>query len=110
MWVLGTIVDVHVLEQLGTKTVLGKHTLDYLKVEGVHTGLEVFLVRLLEQNLGVRETLSTGIASVANILVVGPLLAGQNALLGIDDDHVVTAVYVRGKIRFVLAAQQLGNL
>ena len=42
--------------------------------------------------------------------MLGPLLACHLALVGIDDDHVVTAVNVRGIIGLVLATQQLSHL
>ena len=46
---------------------------------------------------------------VGVIDAVRPLFAGEFHLVGIDDDNVVTTVYVRGKVGFVLAAQQFGN-
>src|SRR3546814_2593188 len=49
-------------------------------------------------------------AGVPVELLVGELLAGQLHLLGVDDDHVVAAVHVRGEARLVLAAQDLGDL
>ena len=37
------------------------------------------------------------------------LLAGQNSLVGVDDDDVVTAVNVGSEIDLVLAAQDVGS-
>ena len=108
---LGAVVNVNVLQQLGTQTVLGQHALDDLHVQGVHTLAQVFLLLALGLKQGGRaETLATGIARVANVLVLGPLLAGHLALVGIDDDHIVTAINVRGVVGFVLAAKDLSNL
>jgi len=77
----------------------------------VHTLAEVLLLLTLSLQLSRgREALTTRIASVAYILVLGPLLARHLALVGVDDDDVVTAVNVRGVIGFVLAAQQLCHL
>ena len=108
---LGTVVNVNVLQQLGTQTVLGQHALDDLHVQGVHTLAQVFLLLALGLKLGGRrETLATGIASVAYVLVLGPLLAGHLALVGIDDDHIVATINVGSVIGFVLATKDLGNL
>lgn len=108
---LGAIVNVYVLQQLGTQTVLGQHALDNLHVQGVHTLAQVFLLLALGlKQSGSAEALATGIASVAHVLVLSPLLAGHLALVGVDDDHVVTAVNMRGEVGFVLAAQQFCHL
>ena len=42
---------------------------------------------------------------VARVLLI-QLLAGQNGLLSVDDDHTVTAVGVGGELGLMLAAQQ----
>ena len=108
---LGTIVNVNVLQQLGTQTVLGQHALDDLHVQGVHTLAQVFLLLALGLQLGGgAEALATGIAGVANILVFGPLLAGHFALVGIDDDDVVTTVNMGSVVGFVLATEDLSHL
>jgi hypothetical protein len=49
------------------------------------------------------------IAGVPVILLVGVLLAGQDRLVGIDDDDIVAIVDVRGEGRLVLAAQAVGD-
>ena len=36
-------------------------------------------------------------------------LAGENGLIGVDDDDKVTAVYVGGEVGLVLAPQQVGG-
>ncbi len=56
------------------------------------------------------DALATGIAGEAEIFAVGPFLAGQDYLIGIDDDHVVAAIYVGREAGLVLAAEDLGNL
>ena len=67
-------------------------------------------VGVLAQLGGRVEALTAGIARVACIDLVGLFLAGENHLVGIDDDDVVTTIDVRGECGFVLSAQQLGNL
>ena len=108
---LGTVVNVNVLQQLSAQTVLGQHTLDDLHVQGVHTLAQVFLLLALGLQLSRgRETLTTGIAGVAYILMLGPLLAGHLALVGVDDDYIVATVNVGSVIGFVLATQLLSYL
>ena len=110
MGMLAAIVNVNVLQQLGAKAILGKHALDHLDEQRVHAGLDALLVRLLHQNLRSSKTLATGIARVANILLVGPLLAGENDLVSVDDDHIVATVHMRSEAGLVLAAQDLRDL
>ena len=45
-------------------------------------------------------------AGVVAIVLLIQLLAGQNGLLSVDDDHAVAAVSVGGELGLMLAAQQ----
>ncbi len=54
--------------------------------------------------------LTAGVAGVGEVYAIGPLLAGEAYLVGIDDDNVVATVYVRSEVGLVLAAKQFGNL
>ena len=100
---LRTVVNVNVLQQLGAQAVLGKHALDHLHVQGVHTLAQVFLLLTLSLQLSRgREALTTRIASVAYVLVLGPLLAGHLALVGIDDDHIVATINVGSVVEYPL--------
>ena len=56
------------------------------------------------------ETLTTRITCVASVNLVGLLLASEISLLGIDDDHIVAAINMRGKCGLVLTANQLRYL
>ena len=56
------------------------------------------------------EALTAWIASIACVDLVGLLLAGEDDFGSVDDDDVVTAVYVRSEVGFVLSAEQLGDL
>lgn len=105
----GTVVYVHVLDDLTTQTVLGKHTLYHLDEEGVVAGLDVLVERLLLEKLGGRHTLAAGIAGIAEIFAVGPLVAGEAHLVGVDDDYIVTTLYERRVGGLVLAAKYHGN-
>ena len=98
-----TFVNVKVCEELGTELVFGKHTLNYATEKFVCTiglshdaGRSVF-------------ALTTRITSVSKIDAICPLLTSELDFVGIDNDNVVAAVYVRSKIGFVLTAQQFGN-
>ena len=108
---LRAVVNVYVLQQLSAQAGLGQHALDNLHVQGMHTFAEVFLPLALGLQLSRgRETLATGIASVANILVLGPLLASHLALVSVDDDDVVATINVRSVVGFVLATEDLSHL
>ena len=53
---------------------------------------------------------AAGVAAVAVDLLVVGLALGEHDLVGVDDDHVVAGVDVRGERRLVLAAQHAGGL
>ena len=55
------------------------------------------------------ETLSTWVARVANVFLFGHFFAGETNLLSIDDDHIIAAIYVRGKVCLVLTTQHCCN-
>ena len=68
-------------------------------------------LRLLSHQLAVLGLLET--ADITGMMVVHllvELLAGQNHLGSIDDDHMVAGVAVGGVGRLVLAAQNRGDL
>ena len=52
---------------------------------------------------------ATGITAVGAVELLLQLLAGQNGLLGVDDDDEIAAVSVRGVLGLMLAAQQSGS-
>lgn len=106
---VGTIVHVEVLDELTTEAVLGKHTLDYMEVEGMHTRLEVLVERLLHQSLGSILTLTAGVTGVVIINTISHLFAGEDNLVGVDDDNVVAACYVRRVAGLVLSAENFRN-
>lgn len=106
---VGAIVHVEVLDELTTEAVLGKHTLDYVEVEGMHTRLEVLVERLLHQSLGSILTLTAGVTGVVIINTISHLFAGEDNLVGVDDDNVVAASYVRRVAGLVLSAENFRN-
>jgi len=101
--VLLTSIDVEVIDQRLAEAILGQHPCYHATDEAVCT-------TLLKLSLGRGESLSSGEASIAYIDAIGPLLAGHDGLVSIDDNDVVTAVYVRCEGRLVLPSQQLGDL
>ena len=56
------------------------------------------------------EALATGITSVTCVNLISLLLAGEHHLGGVDNDYVVTTIYMWSESRLVLAAEQLGYL
>lgn len=102
MLVLAAGIDVEVVEQLGAQAVLGEHALYHAVEQAIGT------VGLGHDTGGRALALAAGVARVREVNAVGPFLTGQLHLVGIDDNHVVATVHVRGEIGFVLTAQQLG--
>lgn len=101
MRMLASLIEVKVVDELVTKTVLWKHALD---------GHPYEFGRLLCQDLlRSGESLTTWITSMADIHPVGHLLASESHLVSIEDDNVITAILVRGEIRLVLTAEDEGN-
>lgn len=108
--VVGTVVDVNVLDELTAETVFGEHTLENTEVEGVHTRFEVFVKRLFHQHLGSLLTLTAGVAGVVKVNLVCHLAAGHDDLVGVDDDDVVAAFYTGGVAGLVFAAEDFCHL
>lgn len=107
---LRSVVDMDVGKQGTTHAILGQHAFEYAQEQGVFAGLDVLVVRLFHQDLGCSLTLTAGIAGVVEIDAVCHLLAGQDNLVGVDDDYIVAALYVGRVAGLVFAAQNLGNL
>ena len=57
--------------------------------------------------LGLLET--AGVTGVGTVVLLLQLLAGQDGVLGVDDDDVVAAVNVRGVVGLERAAAQIGS-
>ena len=52
---------------------------------------------------------AAGVAGVSAVVLLLQLLAGEDGLLGVDDDDEIAAIGVRGVLGLVLAAQQGGS-
>lgn len=101
MRMLGTGVYMKVTIELVSKAILGEHA---------SNGVFENALGVASKNLlGCGLTLTTGVAGVTLINLVGHLFAGEDNLLGIDDDDIVAAVDVRGEARFGLATKDVGN-
>jgi len=99
--VLGAVVNVEIAEQLATERTLRQHTSHCVTDDALHA------VGMLAQLCGGVETLTAGITSVAGVDLVGLLLASEISFLGIDDDNVVSTVYVGSEVWLVLSADEL---
>ena len=64
---------------------------------------------LLHQDLVLGLFQAAGITGVGTVVLLLQLLAGEDGVLGVDDDDVVTAVNVGGVIGLELAAEQVGR-
>lgn len=107
--VLSAVVNVHIADELATKTILGEHAFHHTHEQGVHTGFDVLVERLLHELLGSQFFLTAGIAGVVKIDVVSHLFAGENNFVGIDDDYIVTALNVGRVAGLVLTHKDFGN-
>ena len=98
---LWACVNIQVVDELVTKTGLWEHSFDGPPDE--------FGWSLCEDLLRSRETLSTRITGVTDINTIVHLVSLEHDLLGVDDDDVVTAIYMRSEARLVLATEDKGN-
>ena len=104
MLVLCTFVDVKGTQELCTEFILRQHALHYATHQFIGT------IGLGHDAGGRVLALTTGIARVAVVHAIRPLLTSELHLCGIDNNYIVTTVNVRSKVGLVLTAKQLGNL
>ena len=95
-------INVQVGKQPPTEPVLGQHSF--------HGMFDNALGVLVKHLAGRGKALTAGVTRVADVNLVGHFLAGEANLVGIDDDHVVSAVNVRGEVGFVFTPDHGGNL
>ena len=98
MLVLCSIIDVEVVEEATTERTLRKHTLNGVTDNLIHA------IRTLAELCRSIETLTSRIASIACVNLVCFLLTRENSLGCVDDDYVVSTVYVRCEAWLVLSA------
>src|SRR5690606_32175063 len=102
MRVLGTGVDAQVLHLATAERAARDHALDGL--------LDDALRKAALEDLASGALLDAArVTGVPVVLLVGVLTAGQDDLVGVDDDDVVTVVDVRREGSFVLAAETVGD-
>ena len=98
---LSTLVQMQAGQSVTAQGVLGQHTLDG-QLHGV-----VGAVFHHGASLGFLQAADPAGNAVVGLLI--SLLAGQNSLVGVDDDNIVTAVNVGGESGLGLTAQQVGD-
>ena len=95
---LGTLVAVQAGQGLVTVGVGWNHALDSVG----HSQIAV-----LSHQLAVLDLLQAAdVLAVGDVELLLGLLAGQNSLVAVDDNHEIAAVHVGGVIDLLLAAQQ----
>lgn len=97
MFVVRTCIYMKVAVQFVSEAVLREHSANCFPDYGIRF--------TDEKILGCRETLASGIAGVTNIDLVCEFFTCETDFLGVDNDNIVTAVHVGGKIHLVLSAQ-----
>lgn len=104
MGMLCAVVDIEVVQQGAAEGTFGQHTLDSVLQNALYTeGLLAQLSRRVE-------TLTTRIARIAGVNLVGLFLTSEYHLVSIDDDDIVTTILIRSEGGLVLSADDLGNL
>lgn len=106
---LGAVVNMNVAEEFAAETVLGEHAFEHTQEQGVLAGLDVLVAGFFHQTCGSGLALSAGVSGVVEVDAVGPLVAGEFYLVGIDNDYIVATFHVGGVRSLVLAAEELGN-
>ena len=104
MLVLCAIVNEEVVHQRTTERALWQHTLDSVTEDLVHT------IRTLAQLSWSIEALTTRVTSVTCVNLISLLLAREYSLSCVDNDYVVTTIYVWSESWLVLTTKQLSNL
>ena len=101
MRMLGTCIDIQVAKELVTKTGLREHSF---------YGPPYKFSSPLRDDFPRRgETLSTGIAGVANVHAIVHLVTLEGHLLSVDDDDIVTAIHVGSEAGLGLATKDKSN-
>ena len=101
MGMLSALVQVQAGHSVLAQGVLGQHALDSNFHSVVAAGVHHVA------SLGFLQTADP--AGNAVVLLLLQLLAGQNSLVGVDDDNEIAAVNVGGEVSLVLAAQNVGS-
>ena len=101
MLVLCTVIYIEVVDKTTTERALGEHALYGVTDDLVHA------VRTLAKLSGSVEALSTRISSITCVDLVCLLLTSEDSLSCVDDDNVVSTVYVRSEVGLVLSADEL---
>ena len=104
MLVLCAIVNEEVVHQRATERALWQHTLNCVTEDLVHS------IRTLAQLSWSIEALTTRVTSVTCVNLISLLLAREYSLSCVDNDYVVTTIYVWSESWLVLTTKQLSNL
>lgn len=101
MLVLCAIVNEEVVHQRTAERTLWQHTLDSVTKDLIHT---VWTLAQLSWSV---EALTTRITSVTCVNLISLFLTREYSLCCIDNDYVVTTIYVWSESWLVLTAEQL---
>ena len=103
MFVFASCVNIQIAQQFSSQTVFRKHTFYYFLHQLFSS------VRFSHQTSRSDFTLSTRITRIAQINLIVPLVTSELNFVSIDNNYIITAIYVRSKVRFVLTSQQFRN-
>ena len=104
MGMLGTLVDIEVVQQAASERTLRQHTLHSV------TKHLLYATVALAKLGGSLEALATRIARVAGIDLISLFLTSEYHLIGVDKDYIVTTINVWSESWLVLSADQLSYL
>ena len=104
MLVLVACINIQIVQQFSSKRTFGQHTLYNSSEQSVTT------IGLCHQLGRSHFTLAARVTCVAEINLFIPLVASHFYFVSIDNNHVVTTIYMRSKIGFVLSAPDFCDL
>src|SRR6185437_910630 len=100
--VLAAFVNKYIGLQFCAQLVFRQHTF--------YSVLQYFCRIFVQQLSWGRKSLSARVACITHIFFIGKLFTGKLYLFGIDDNHIISAIYVWSKGCLMFTSKYFGNL
>lgn len=107
---LGSVIYMHIGDQLAAKTILGKHAFEHVYEQRMNSGFDVLVVRFTHEHFRSQLFLAAGISGESIEYMICHFFTGQNNLIGIDDDHIVATLHIGRIAGFVFTHENFGHL